>query len=68
MALVLHASTLEDVKRRLRQQYPHPATFALKDVRDLLETTRRFALPILEHFDATGVTIKLGDVRRLRES
>jgi selenocysteine-specific elongation factor len=65
--LVLHAATLDDVERRLRQRYPHPATFALADVRDMLDTTRRFALPILEHFDATGVTIKLGDVRRLRE-
>jgi selenocysteine-specific elongation factor len=65
--LVLHAATLEDVKGRLRQRYPHPTTFAMKDVRELLETSRRVVAPIMEHFDATGVTIRVGDLRRLRD-
>ena len=65
--LVLHAATLEDVQRRLRQRYPHPTTFAMKDVRELLETTRRVVAPIMEHLDATGVTIRVGDGRRLRD-
>jgi selenocysteine-specific elongation factor len=65
--LVLHAATLEDVKRRLRQRYPYPATFAMKDVRELLEATRRVVAPIMEHLDATAVTIRVGDSRRLRE-
>lgn len=65
--IVLHAATLEDVKRRLREAYPYPATFAMKDVRELLETTRRVVAPIMEHLDAVGVTIRVGDMRRLRE-
>jgi selenocysteine-specific elongation factor len=34
--------------------------------REALGTTRRYALPILEHFDATGVTRRVGEVRVLR--
>jgi hypothetical protein len=32
-------------------------------VRDDLGTTRKHALPLLSHFDATGVTRRRGDVR-----
>ncbi len=65
--VVLHAETLERVEQRLRERYPPPATFALKDVRELLASTRRYVLPLMEHFDATGVTVRLGELRRLRE-
>jgi hypothetical protein len=30
-----------------------------------LRTTRRTAIPLLEHLDRAGVTIRLGDLRRL---
>jgi len=66
--LVLHAAALDEVKQRLRDRYPYPERFALKDVRDLLESTRKYVLPLMEHFDATGVTIRRGDLRQLREA
>ena len=31
--------------------------------REALGTSRRYALPILEHFDARGVTRRVGDLR-----
>jgi len=34
--------------------------------RDLVGTSRKYAVPLLEWFDATGVTIRSGDVRLLR--
>jgi selenocysteine-specific elongation factor len=34
--------------------------------RQALGTSRKYAVPILEHFDATGVTKRQGDVRVLR--
>jgi selenocysteine-specific elongation factor len=35
--------------------------------RDLVGTSRKYAVPLLEWFDASGVTIRNGDVRVLRE-
>jgi selenocysteine-specific elongation factor len=67
-ALVLHAQTLEGVRLELARGFPHPAQFAVKDVRDLLGSTRRHIVPIMEHFDATGVTVRVGDLRRLRQA
>jgi selenocysteine-specific elongation factor len=48
------------VARLLRDR---PAGVTVAEVRDALGTTRRHALPLLAHLDATGVTRRRGDVR-----
>jgi selenocysteine-specific elongation factor len=35
--------------------------------RERLGTSRKFAVPLVEHLDRTGVTRRTGDVRVLRE-
>jgi selenocysteine-specific elongation factor len=37
-----------------------------KDARDLLGTSRKYVVPLLEYFDARGVTKRVGDARTLR--
>ena len=37
----------------------------LAEIRDLLGTTRKYVQALLEHLDATGVTVREGDARRL---
>ena len=41
----------------------HPDGVTVAQVRDSLGTTRKHALPLLAHFDATGVTRRRGDFR-----
>ncbi|HTU69342.1 MAG TPA: selenocysteine-specific translation elongation factor [Candidatus Baltobacteraceae bacterium] len=41
-----------------------PMTMA--QFRDLLGTSRKFAVPLLEWFDARGITVRTGDLRALR--
>lgn len=38
-------------------------TLAVNDLKALLGVTRKYAMPILEYADATGLTIRKGDVR-----
>ena len=38
----------------------------LAEARDLLGTSRRFAQVLLEHMDSEGLTLRVGDARRLR--
>jgi selenocysteine-specific elongation factor len=45
----------------LKQQQITPAAF-----RDLLGTSRKYTIPLLEYFDREGITIRAGDARRLR--
>jgi selenocysteine-specific elongation factor len=65
--LVLHDEALANARRAIGQAFPYPATFALKDVRDLLGSSRKYIVPLMEHLDATGATARSGDLRRLRE-
>jgi selenocysteine-specific elongation factor len=53
---------LADVRRLFEQN----GTLTAAQVRDRFKTSRRYALAFLEHLDATGITIREGDVRRLR--
>ncbi len=38
----------------------------MAQVRDAFATSRKYALPLLEYFDGTGLTVRDGDLRRLR--
>jgi selenocysteine-specific elongation factor len=40
-----------------------PEGFTVAQARDAFGTTRKHALPLLAHLDATGVTRRRGDVR-----
>ena len=35
------------------------------EFRDILDTTRKYALPILEYLDANKITLRVGDIRKL---
>jgi selenocysteine-specific elongation factor len=35
-------------------------------IKELLGSSRKYVIPLLEHLDATGVTMRDGDVRSLR--
>ena len=36
--------------------------------RDLLGISRKTAIPLLEYFDRSGLTVRVGDVRKLRKT
>jgi selenocysteine-specific elongation factor len=38
------------------------------EFRDRYQTSRKYAIPLLEHFDREGVTIRVGEVRRLKQA
>lgn len=53
---------LADVRRLMQQQ----GLLSVAQVRDHFNTSRRYILALLEHLDAIGVTVRQGDVRRLK--
>jgi selenocysteine-specific elongation factor len=61
----LGRSTLEGAVATLRGAFPDGRLFAASEAREALGTTRRTAIPLLEHLDRGGVTVRLGDLRRL---
>jgi selenocysteine-specific elongation factor len=61
----LGRSTLEAAVATLRRSFPEGRPFAATEAKEALGTTRRTAIPLLEHLDRTGVTVRQGDLRRL---
>ncbi len=57
-----------EMREKVRQQLADGSTLTMAGLRDLLGTTRKYAVPIGEYLDRIGLTRREGDVRRLGES
>jgi selenocysteine-specific elongation factor len=55
------------IRKQLEGALRNGNSLTMAQFRDLVGTTRKYAVPLLEWFDAAGVTIRSGDVRVLRE-
>lgn len=56
----------DSMKSKIRQTMERNGKITLAEVRDLFNTSRKYAQALLEHFDATGFTVRDGDFRKLR--
>ncbi|MFO0953871.1 MAG: selenocysteine-specific translation elongation factor [Isosphaeraceae bacterium] len=63
--LYLDFETAAELRRRVRERLAGDATMTMADLRDLLGTTRKYAVPIGEYLDRSGLTVRDGDLRRL---
>jgi len=62
-------SAMERAKSELaRVAKAHGGEVVIPELRDALQTSRKFMIPLLEHFDGSGLTVRSGDKRFLRES
>jgi selenocysteine-specific elongation factor len=64
--LGLLASAVEDAVLMLRRAYEAEGPLTAARAKDVLGTSRKYALPLLEHLDRTGRTRREGDVRVVR--
>jgi selenocysteine-specific elongation factor len=56
----------EHMKAEIRRALMEKGRITLAEVRDLFNTTRKFAQALLEHLDSSGMTVRDGDFRKLR--
>ncbi len=57
---------LDTLLARLAAAMEEAGQLTLAEARDLLGTSRRYAQALLEHMDSEGLTLRVGDARRLR--
>ena len=57
---------VEDARARLESHCRTHGEITAAAFRDLIGASRKFAIAFLDWFDRTGVTMRVGDVRRLR--
>ena len=60
------STAVDDARERLLAALAQTPQITLADYRDLLQTGRRSAQALLEHFDGEGLTRRLGEARVLR--
>lgn len=63
---IYRGTQVADVRGKLEAYLRKEQQITMAQFRDIVGTSRKFAVPLLEFFDATGVTVRSGDLRMLR--
>jgi selenocysteine-specific elongation factor len=61
----LTAGRAAEARRRVREAIEERGGMTVAEIRDLLGTSRKYAVPLCEWLDATGATVRKGDARIL---
>ena len=65
--LFFDRTALEELEGRLRDHFVENKEMSTQDFKEMTGLSRKFLIPLAEYYDRTGVTIRVGEVRRLRE-
>ncbi len=64
--VVFRKADYDEMVAKIRTALEQKGQISLAEVRDLFDTSRKYAQALLEHLDTTGVTMRDGDFRKLR--
>jgi selenocysteine-specific elongation factor len=64
-SLYLDTDVERDLRRRVTERLADGGALTMSELRELLGTTRKYAVPIGEYLDRIGLTLREGDLRRL---
>jgi selenocysteine-specific elongation factor len=67
-SIYLSSAAYEKMMSLLRDFFSKKAEMTVAEFRDLLNTSRKYALPFLEYLDSRKITIRTGDVRKVIKS
>ena len=59
-------SSVEQLRQTLRRYLTDKGEMTAASFRDLIGSSRKYTIPLLEFFDRDGLTIRIGDIRRLK--
>jgi selenocysteine-specific elongation factor len=60
------ASSIEQLRATLVQFLTDKGEMNAAAFRDLIGSSRKYTIPLLEYFDRVGLTIRIGDIRKLK--
>jgi selenocysteine-specific elongation factor len=61
--IYFHAQVVDEGVGLLRQGFARQPELTMSDFRQLVGTTRKYALPLMNYYDSQGYTMRRGDVR-----
>ncbi|HWH77551.1 MAG TPA: selenocysteine-specific translation elongation factor [Candidatus Binatus sp.] len=60
------ASSIAQLRETLQKFLREKGEMTAASFRDLIGSSRKYTIPLLEYFDRDGLTIRIGDIRRLK--
>ncbi len=63
--IILHDDAVEVAKEKLRELFVAEGPFTASRAKDAMETSRKFAIPLLEYLDSVKFTRRVKDLREL---
>ncbi len=64
--MVFLAGSIDQLRDTLKKFLSEKGEMTAATFRDLIGSTRKYTIPLLEYFDREGLTVRIGDSRRLR--
>jgi selenocysteine-specific elongation factor len=61
----LHSEVVDETKAKLAEEIVKANGLTMSEIRQILDTSRKYAIPLCEHLDKTGFTVRDGDKRLL---
>ncbi|BBO88212.1 selenocysteine-specific translation elongation factor [Desulfosarcina ovata] len=65
--LYYDSRVIEKLKKKLVAHILEKGEISTPEFKDMTGASRKYVIPLIEHFDATNVTIRVGDIRKLRK-
>jgi selenocysteine-specific elongation factor len=66
-SIIIHSSHLETSKNLLIEYLINNKTISLGEFRDLINSSRKIVMPLLEYFDSINITERNENIRKLKE-
>lgn len=60
------AASIDKLRQTLKDYLSEKGEMTAASFRDLIGSSRKYTIPLLEYFDRDGLTIRVGDIRRLK--
>ncbi len=65
--VILRTSDYEEMVAKVRAFMTEKGQMTVADARDLFDSSRKYMLALMEHLDASGMTVRDGDFRKLKK-
>jgi selenocysteine-specific elongation factor len=65
--LYFHTEAIKSLKKRLVKFLVDQEEITTPQFKEMTGVSRKYVIPLAEHFDSTNVTLRVGDVRKLRK-
>jgi selenocysteine-specific elongation factor len=62
--MCVYRKTIQYIAKVIQRHFAENSTLTVAELRDLLATSRKVAVPLMEYLDLHKYTVREGDVRR----